>query len=160
MNPRIQRLRAELRSDHEAFEQRVREVESIDLANPDASEGDLARAALALHHAYGAVESLLARVARTVEGSVPEGADWHQALLSTMTLEIEGVRPPVLAGETSAHLHRLLAFRHFLRHAYAVGLSRERLLALRAEAAALAPMLADDLARLDEFLRALGDEGS
>ena len=123
MNARMQRLRAELRHDHEAFEQRVHELAGIDLSKAAAGEGDLARAALALHHAYGAVESLLARVARTVEGSLPDGADWH-----------------------------------FLRHAYAVPLAREPLSTLQADATALVPMLANDLARLDEFLQALADE--
>lgn len=42
MKTQIQRLRAEVRSDRDAFEARVREVEELDLAsNPDA--GDLAR---------------------------------------------------------------------------------------------------------------------
>ena len=63
MNGRIQRLRAEIASDRDALAGRIRELSAIDLARPDASEGDLARAALALHHAYGAVESALTRIA-------------------------------------------------------------------------------------------------
>jgi len=155
VNARIQRLRAEVRSDREAFTRRVRELESLDLSGPAVVEGDLARAALALHHAYGALESLLARVARTVEGSLPEGADWHQALVSSMTLDIEGIRPRVLSAGAVEIVFRLLAFRHFLRHAYAVALDRKRLDALRLDAVALVPVLGADLDRLDEFLHAL-----
>lgn len=159
MNGRIQRLRAEIASDRKALAGRVREVSAIDLARPDASEGELARVALALHHAYGAVESALTRIARTVEGSVPDGAEWHQALLSSMTLDIEGVRPPVLGAEAAVVLRRLLAFRHFLRHAYTVPLERERLRSLKEDAIALESTLAGDLDEFDGFLNALaGDE--
>lgn len=160
MNGRLQRLRAEIANDRDALAGRIRELSTIDLARHDASEGDLARAALALHHAYGAVESALTRIARTVEGSVPDGAEWHQALLSSMTLDLEGVRPPVLGAETASVLRRLLAFRHFLRHAYTAPLERERLQSLRADAIALEGTLADDLDRFDAFLNALaGNQG-
>ena len=35
----------------------------------------------------------MVRVARHPEGDVPEGGDWHQALLRSMSLDIKGVRP-------------------------------------------------------------------
>jgi len=157
MKARVQRLRAEVKSDRAAFEARVAELGGVDLSAAASSEADLARAALALHHAYSAVESLLVRVSRTIEGSLPEGADWHQALLDAMVLEIEGVRPRVLADQTARLLRRLLGFRHFLRHGYAVPLDRERLERLRSDALALAPRLAADLDSLDSLLQRLAE---
>lgn len=157
MKARIQRLRAEAKSDRKAFEARVAELRGLELSTAAASEADLARAALALHHAYSAVESLLERVARTVEGSLPEGPDWHQALLDAMVLEIESVRPRVLGEETARLLRRLLAFRHFLRHAYAVSLDRQRLERLRDDVLTLAPRLAVELDELDVFLQRLAE---
>ncbi len=78
MNPRLQRLRAEITSDARVFESRLDELAQINLASP--TEATLAQAAVALHHAYGAIESALARVARTIDAGLPDGADWHQGL--------------------------------------------------------------------------------
>jgi hypothetical protein len=121
------------------------------------SAATLAQAAVALHHAYGAVESALERVARTLEGGVPLGADSHVALLEAMALEIEGVRPAVLSQQSLLLLRRLLGFRHFFRHAYAVGLDAARLASLREDALALGPGLALDLDRLDAHLAAVAN---
>lgn len=150
------RLRAEVASDREAFEKRVAELETLDLTAAP-GPGDLAHAAVSLHHAYGAVEAILERVARAIGEDQPGGADWHQALLHAMGLEIEAVRPAVLSSESLDPLRRLLSFRHFLRHAYAVALDGERLARLREDALHLRKPLAADLDRLDGFLRKLAE---
>jgi hypothetical protein len=94
----VQRLRAEIASDRQAFEDKLRELSALDLQTP--SPSTLAHAAVLLHHAYGAVESAMARVARTMEGAAPEGADSHRALLEAMALAIDSVRPAVLSPES------------------------------------------------------------
>ncbi len=150
MNPRIQRLRAEIQSDRAALDGHLDVVAS--LALEDAGPAVLARAAWSLHHAYTAVESILERVARTVEGSVPEGADWHKALLDDAALEIPTTRPALLGRATVRALHDLRTFRHFVRHAYAVELASDRLVDLQGRAHRLrAPLLAD-LTALDAWL--------
>jgi hypothetical protein len=154
VNARIQRLRAEVASDRAAFEQRIAELESLGPLE-HAARGELAQAAVALHHAYSAVEAALARLARVLGEGPPEGSEWHQELLHVMGLELEGVRPAVLSARTSALLQALLAFRHFFRHAYAVPLDAERLAALRVAARDLRPHLAADFDRLDAFLQQL-----
>jgi hypothetical protein len=156
MSPKLQRLRAELASDLRAFKARVGEMALLPpLTNAD--RGALAEAAIALHHAYGAVESALSRIARSVDAGLPEGPDWHQALLSVMALEIDRVRPAVLSAETRDLAQRLLGFRHFFRHAYAVDLDGERLERLRRDAALLLPLLEKDLAQFDQFLDGAGN---
>jgi hypothetical protein len=150
VNPRLLRLRAEIASDLAAFDARISELRSIDLDAP--TPATMAQAAVALHHAYGAVESALTRVARTLDGGLPEGADWHQALLDSMALHIAGLRPAVLSADTVAHARVLLAFRHFFRHAYAATWDAARLNALRDDATALEAPLHADFARLDELL--------
>jgi hypothetical protein len=60
---RIQRLRAEIQNDRLVLHNRQDELVGLDLS-PSAPPGDLARAAVALHHAYGAVESIMVRTAR------------------------------------------------------------------------------------------------
>ena len=124
-------------------------------AAADARSGEVARAAVALHHAYSGIETILLRVAREVDGGEPGGADWHQALLDTMGLDIEGIRPAVVSGSTHAHLRALLGFRHFFRHAYSVALEPLRLAELRLLAQDARPRLETDLDRLDAFLAEL-----
>jgi len=151
MSPRMQRLRAEILSDLQAFAGRVEVLASLSRLS-DAGPPTLAEAAVALHHAYGAVEAALTRIARAIDDGLPEGSDWHQALLHTMGLAIDKVRPAVLRPETRAFLQRLLGFRHFFRHAYALELDGTRLEDLRACAQTVLPLLSEDLRRFDDFL--------
>ena len=157
MNSRIQRLRAEIMSDRRAVAEQLDVLQRLDLAGPSPSSGDIARAAIALHHVYSGLETVLLRVARDVDGGEPGGADWHQALLDTMGLDIEGVRPALVSGPTLAHLRALLAFRHFFRHAYSVALDPARLAELRQLTQDARPGLEADLGRLDTFLAELAD---
>jgi hypothetical protein len=150
----LQRLRAEIASDRRAFARQVEELAALRLG-PEAPEGDAARAAVALHHGYAAVEALLSRVCRELEGSLPSGPDWHRTLLDDMALDIEGVRPRILSDAALDPLRRLLAFRHFFRHAYAVTLDGDRLGQLRTDAESALAAIGPDLDRLDAFLAEL-----
>jgi len=85
MSPSMQRLRAEIASDLQIFASRVEVLTSLPCLS-DAGRPTLAEAAVALHHAYGAIESALSRIARAIDDGLPEGSDWHQALLHTMSL--------------------------------------------------------------------------
>jgi hypothetical protein len=152
----LQRLRAEIRFDSDAFANRIAELDGVALESDPAGAAQRAQVAVALHHAYGSIESIMVRVARYLEGDVPAGADWHQALLHAMSLDIEGVRPAVFSRSTVEVLRRLLGFRHFFRHAYAVGLDAERLQALRREAIEAAPRILAELQELDAFMREVG----
>lgn len=155
MSPKLQRLRAEIVGDLRAFKARVGELVPLPILT-QSGRGPLAEAAVALHHAYGAVESAFSRIARSVDDGLPEGPDWHQALLNVMALEIEQVRPAVISTESRDLLQRLLGFRHFFRHAYAVDLDGDRLEHLRQDAMALLPLLESDLAQFDHFLDRVG----
>jgi hypothetical protein len=61
----------------------------------------------------------------------------------------------VLSPASLAALRKLLGFRHFFRHAYAVALDPDQLAALRATALALREPLQRDLDALDSFLEEL-----
>ncbi len=147
----VQRLRAEVASDLAAFGDLVGQMKGLRL-DPAGPTGDLAEAALALHHAYTAAEAMFERIARTLEGSLPEGADWHQALLDGMALDIQGVRPAVISRDTVDLLRELLGFRHFLRHGYRTKLDAVRLAALRATAALVQVRLDAELKAFDRYL--------
>jgi hypothetical protein len=143
MSPRIQRLRAEIGSDLRAFQAKVEELQGLpDLSG--AGPATLAQAAVAIHHAYGAIESALSRIARTVDDGIPEGPEWHQSLLHVMSLAVDVL------------LQRLLGFRHFFRHAYAIAWDGARMNDLRTCAIAALPLVTDDLARFDKFLAEVG----
>lgn len=157
MSAALQRLRAEIRFDRDAFAQRVAELDALTL-DVRATAADAAQAAVALHHAYCAIDSILVRVARALEGSTPEGAEWHQALLHSAGLEIPGVRPALLSRESVESLRRLLGFRHFFRHGYAVPLDALQLANLRRETRALAPRLLGELDQLDALLAKIAAE--
>lgn len=148
--PAVLRLIAEVESDLATFQHRAAEVRGIELDG--AGSGELARAALALHHAYSAVESILERVSRQIEGSLPIGADWHKSLLDSATLEIPGVRPALLEKDTARDLHELRGFRHFLRHAYAVELDEVELLRHRETTARLTVTGVRDIRRVVAWL--------
>lgn len=151
MNAPLLRLRAEVENDREAVNRWLDEVADLVLG-PDSDRATRARAAWALHHAYSAVEAILNRVMRVIEGSVPEGPDFHRGLLDVAGLDIEGIRPPLLRLETISGLHDLRAFRHFVRHAYAVELDGERLRDLQQRASSLRAGLEDDLQELLAWL--------
>lgn len=152
----IERLRAEIRSDRKALSRWLDDLAALGLQD-DAHRAILAQAAWALHHAYSGIEAILERVMRSIEGSVPEGPDYHKAVLDAAALRIEGVREPLLSPATVAALHDLRAFRHFVRHAYAVDLDPDRLADLQRRAAALRPDLEKDLDQLDDWLKRLAD---
>ena len=152
MNAALQRLRAEIGFDRAAFAARIEELAGLHLP-PDSSGADQrARAAVALHHAYGVIDSIMVRAARFLEGDVPEGPDWQQGLLQSMGLAIDGVRPAIFSADTIAVLRHLLGFRHFFRHAYAVDLDAARLDILGREMVEKAPRILTELDSLDAFL--------
>jgi HepT-like protein len=159
VNAALQRLRAEIRFDRDAFAQRLRDLDALTLDGL-ATAGDAAQAAVALHHAYCAIESILLRAARVLEGSTPDGPEWHQALLHASGLEIPGVRPALLSRESVKSLRRLLGFRDFFRHGYAVPLDVLQLSDLRREMRILAPRLLDELDQLDGLLGKIAAEES
>jgi hypothetical protein len=125
----VRRLLAEIRADRSALDARTQEVRrfSHPTAESTASVERVGALALALDRAYTALESILERIVRTLEGDIPVGPDWHRALLHNASLDIPGVRPPLLRPTTIAAADHLRRFRHLLRHAYAAELDADRL---------------------------------
>jgi hypothetical protein len=57
-------------------------------------------------------------IAEVVDGSIPQGENWHQMLLQQMTLEIPGIRPAVISKKAYSRLNEYLGFRHVVRNVY------------------------------------------
>lgn len=83
--------------------------------------------ALNLHGFYTGIEHIFEDIARTLEKSLPSGAEWHMDLLTQMAGEIEGIRPAVISGETRACLDEYRGLRHVVRNVYAFNLRSARL---------------------------------
>lgn len=154
MNGTIQVLRLEIASDRQAFEERAEELAGLALTPQTDDPNLLARAAVALHHAYGAIEAALTRIAKVLD-TEPAGGNWHRSLLETMAMEVPGIRPAILTAANLPALRDMLAFRHFFRHAYSVPLDPGRLCALRARVTEVRAALLADFARLDRWLATL-----
>lgn len=121
---RVLGLCTDLRADLGALEKRRADVDAA-MSGSCATLPVIARAAVlavALHGYFGAAESALTRIARELDGGVPSGADWHRSLLERAGREVRELRPAVFGEQSVVVLRRLLGFRHFFRHAYAVDL--------------------------------------
>ncbi len=83
--------------------------------------------ALNLHGLYSGFERLFTHIAETIDGKLPQGAEWHKLLLEQMKTEIPGIRPAVISTETGKFLDELRRFRHIVRNVYTHHIDPERL---------------------------------
>lgn len=72
-------------------------------------------------------EAVLGRAVERFDGLPPHGSDSHVRLLQAATLDVPGIRPPVLSSETAKALDPYRAFRHFFRHGYGIDLEWPRM---------------------------------
>lgn len=148
----LNRLRQELAEDRRAMASRAAEMQE---ARPRLEERPwTSDAAVAVHAWYTALEAALERIARTLDGDVPEGDRWHRDLLSQATVEVPGVRPAVLPRELLPDLLALLAFRHFFRHVYAASFDPAKVALEVDRVQRLAPRVEVPLDELDAHLKA------
>lgn len=152
----IARLRGELAGDRVQLARAMADAEEARarLAQTPDDHAVLALAAVSLHGWYTGLETLCERIARQLDGSVPEGQRWHRELLTQMTVVIPRLRPEVLPTTALTGLADLLAFRHFFRHAYGIVLDRPKIEARLTTLVTLVPLVNDALDRFDAFLSA------
>ena len=117
--------------------------------------------ALNLHGFYAGVEQIFEDIARTLEGSLPPGSTWHQALLLQMSAEVPGVRPAVVSSATRQCLDEYRGFRHtpalasgasVVRNVYTFNLRPARLNELVGGLRACQTALSADLTTFAAFL--------
>jgi hypothetical protein len=80
-----------------------------------------------VHDFYTGIEHIFERLSPELNGGLPAGSAWHRHLLSNMTLDLPGIRPPVLQVETAQTLEEFLRFRHLFRNLYGFELEWPRL---------------------------------
>lgn len=126
--------------------------------HPDEADAYIESAALNLQSFYTASEQILARIARTVDESVPAGGTWHTDLLRQMTYDVPGRRPPVLRPATHDLLDELRGFRHRVRNVYTFHLNPDRVQALVSDLPGTFAALSEDLEAFARLLDALPDD--
>lgn len=72
------------------------------------------------------MESVLESMASNLDGTPPQGRDWHQELIEQMAAEFPGVRPAMLSRDLADQLHELRRFRHIVRIRYGAEIELER----------------------------------
>lgn len=87
-----------------------------------------------IHTLYGVAENYFLRVSKFFENGLPPER-WHQALVEKMSLDIPGLRPPLLADrDTARDAVMLLKFRHRMRNLYGEDLDPAKTLEVQAAA--------------------------
>ena len=71
-----------------------------------------------LHDFYTGIEKIFENIAKEIDQRLPMGEEWHSELLHQMTLDIQGLRPPVISLDTEKRLREYLGFRHLFRKRY------------------------------------------
>lgn len=67
---------------------------------------------------YKCVERIFEKIARTVDGKISKGKDWHINLLKQMSEAKSQIRPAVISTELKGILEDYLDLRHVVRHVY------------------------------------------
>lgn len=105
-----------------------------------------------LHNLYSAYEDLFKLVARFFENQIADISGYHSELLNRMKLQIEGVRPKLLADESFMLLNELRGFRHVFRHAYSYKLDAERVIKLSEKAESLIAPFGRDFEKFKKMI--------
>lgn len=120
---RLKKLVADINNDIKAITKLAINIrtllEEIKEKSGPVSDRDMMLLAAFLHHFYTALESVMKRISSVFDGGIDKSGDYHRELLRSMTIEIEGVRPPVFSSEFAEELDDYRRFRHMFRHAYA-----------------------------------------
>jgi len=111
------------------MEATVREIESLqtDLGSRNPTAREVAAAAAFLADFYTGVENILKRISRCYGVALPAGEDWHIELFNRFCEP--GCRgcQSFLTANKKNHLPDTEAFRHVIRHGYAIQLDWDRM---------------------------------
>ena len=155
MIPGYQVLAARIRDELEDLERSVRRAERAwqAAARADADQDMyIDSAALNLHSFYAGLERLFEAIALQLDGSLPKSEAWHRDLLDQMTMNLPGLRPPVVSAAAAQALDEFRRFRHVVRNVYAEHLDPQRVGDLVEKLPPLWTQLKTELTGFAEFL--------
>ena len=105
-----------------------------------------------LHDFYTGIEKIFETIAKEVDNRLPMGEEWHSELLHQMTLNIPGLRPPVITATMEKKLREYLGFRHLFRKRYGFELDWGKLKRLLSGIPRTRIELQDEIRRFFEVL--------
>jgi len=119
---------AVLQAEMEADGRVIKDVGALARARfKDGLPEQLEACAYQLTRLYNVVEQVGLRIAKAFENQIDEDAGWHIELLRRLSIAIPGVRPAFLEKDLLRDLQELRGFRHVIRHAYDLELSKDRM---------------------------------
>ena len=130
----------------------------VQKAQQTGDEDYIQAAALSLQNYYMGAERMFEAIAKQLDGSLPTGANSHQALLEQMSFEIPNQRPAVITADTAVSLNEYRTFRHVVLHRYGFELYPDRVAALVAALPDTHRHLSQDIKGLSDFLRTLAQQ--
>ena len=80
-----------------------------------------------LHDFYTGLEKIFENIVKEIDRRIPAGEEWHSELLHQMTLDIPGLRPPIISLSAEKKLREYLGFRHLFRKRYGFELDWDRM---------------------------------
>ena len=89
--------------------------------------GHLEACAYELARFYTVFERMLENVCEAFENHFERDGDWHERLLTRLSLDLPGLRPALIPESAVVNLSELKRFRHLIRHAYDLILRENRL---------------------------------
>lgn len=132
-----------------------RAEQQLEKAKRQDDDSHLDGAALNLYGFYTGVEKVFEDIARTVDHTVPSGAEWHRQLLFQMSTDLDPIRPAVIRQTTQVCLDEYRTFRRVVRNVYAFNLRPDRVESLTAQLRACYDRVETDLRQFAELLRTI-----
>jgi predicted nucleotidyltransferase len=101
---------------------------------------------------YSGCERISERVAVALDGSLPEGSNWHEQLLRQVADPGGKGRPPLWQGSLLLELNEYRKFRHLERHRYKLDLELSRVLELALKVPESDRKIQQDLEKFNQWL--------
>ena len=146
-------LKEQLTDELSALDQTAIELETAVEQTPTIPE-NLATRALASYIVdfYKRCERMSERVAVALDGGLPQGQNWHQALLRQVADSGQADRPPLWSGSLLLDLDEYRKFRHVVHHKYGNELKLDYVVRLANLAASMQVKLHQDIDRFSHWL--------
>lgn len=156
MNNPIKPLISEIEREEDRLDKLINEKNEI-FEQIDSTPNSISLRALGslLHDFYTGVEQIFEKIALEMDGSLPEGDQWHRRLLARMSTDIDEVRPAVISEQLEEHLDEYLRFRHVFRHSYGFELKCDKCRHLVENLESMHTTLIGDLNQFKTFLEEL-----
>lgn len=152
MKNKLAILKSEILRDLDKLERLFEKFESAYTRYQKQNEyAYMVEAAFHINHIYTGCERMFNHIATAFENNIDDSA-WHKSLLDRMVLNIENIRPAVIAESTFHHLNELRAFRHFFRHAYDIDLEDKKFAIVVSASTELKKEFHKDIHRFLQFI--------